>query len=76
LTYEFLSSAAQKALVIGKVFLGSAKRATTLVAIAALAAFGAQAQSSVTIYGQVDSGIYNIKKANGTDASNARKPAV
>jgi len=41
----------------------------TLVAIAALAAFGAQAQSSVTIYGQVDSGIYNIKKANGTNTA-------
>jgi VCBS repeat-containing protein len=32
----------------------------TLVAIAALAAFGAQAQSSVTIYGQLDSGVYRV----------------
>lgn len=27
------------------------------------------AQSSVTIYGQIDSGIYNIKKANGTNSA-------
>ena len=33
----------------------------TLVAIAALAAFGAQAQSSVTLYGQFDAGVYSLK---------------
>ncbi|WP_255416382.1 porin [Limnohabitans sp. TS-CS-82] len=55
-----MSSAAQKALVISKVFLDSAKRATTLVAIAALAAFGAQAQSSVTIDGVMDAGYQAI----------------
>ena len=38
----------------------------TLVAIAALAAFGAQAQSSVTLYGQFDAGVYSLKKADGT----------
>ncbi|MFY7907567.1 MAG: porin [Burkholderiaceae bacterium] len=36
----------------------------TLVALAALAATSAFAQSSVTIYGQFDAGLYNIKKAN------------
>ncbi|MEY4439466.1 MAG: hypothetical protein RIQ36_930 [Pseudomonadota bacterium] len=41
----------------------------TLVAIAALASVSAFAQSSVTIYGQFDAGIYNIKKANGTDSA-------
>jgi predicted porin len=33
----------------------------TLIAIAALAAFGAQAQSSVTLYGQFDAGVYSLK---------------
>jgi predicted porin len=33
----------------------------TLVAIAALAAFGAQAQSSVTMYGVVDAGLFSTK---------------
>ncbi len=41
----------------------------TLIAIAALAATSAFAQSSVTIYGQLDSGIYHIKKANGTNSA-------
>nr|WP_315261181.1 porin [uncultured Limnohabitans sp.] len=41
----------------------------TLIAIAALAATSAFAQSSVTIYGQLDSGIYNIKKANGVNTA-------
>jgi predicted porin len=41
----------------------------TLIAIAALAATSAFAQSSVTIYGQFDAGIYNIKKANATGGS-------
>jgi predicted porin len=41
----------------------------TLIAIAALAATSAFAQSSVTIYGQIDSGIYNIKKANGVNSA-------
>jgi predicted porin len=41
----------------------------TLVALAALASMSAFAQSSVTIYGQFDSGIYNIKKANGTNTA-------
>ena len=41
----------------------------TLIAIAALAATSAFAQSSVTLYGQFDAGIYNIKKANGTDSA-------
>ena len=41
----------------------------TLVAIAALASVSAFAQSSVTLYGQFDAGIYNIKKANGTDSA-------
>ena len=35
----------------------------TLVAIAALAAFGAQAQSSVTMYGVLDAGVFNAKSA-------------
>lgn len=39
----------------------------TLVAIAALAAFGAQAQSSVTIYGQLDSGVYRVKNLSNDD---------
>ncbi len=41
----------------------------TLVAIAALAATGAFAQSSVTIYGQFDAGVYNIKNASGTNSA-------
>jgi predicted porin len=41
----------------------------TLIAIAALAATSAFAQSSVTIYGQLDSGLYHIKKANGTNSA-------
>lgn len=63
-----MSSAAQKALVIGKVFLGSAKRATTLVALAALAAFGAQAQSSVGIKGTFDPSFRNQVTTYGDGA--------
>ena len=36
----------------------------TLIAIAALASVSAFAQSSVTIYGQIDSGVYNVKNLN------------
>ncbi len=36
----------------------------TLVALAALASVSAFAQSSVTVYGQIDSGVYNIKDLN------------
>jgi predicted porin len=41
----------------------------TLVALAALAATSAFAQSSVTIYGQLDSGVYRVKNLAGTDKS-------
>ncbi len=41
----------------------------TLVALAALAATSAFAQSSVTIYGQFDAGIYNISNASGTNSA-------
>ena len=44
----------------------------TLVAIAALAAFGAQAQSSVTITGNVDAGYQSVK----TDYGNATSASV
>ncbi len=36
----------------------------TLVALAALASVSAFAQSSVTVYGQIDSGVYSIKNLN------------
>ena len=38
----------------------------TLIALAALAATSAFAQSSVTLYGQFDAGVYNLSKADGT----------
>jgi predicted porin len=40
----------------------------TLIALAALAATSAFAQSSVTLYGQFDAGVYSLSKANGTDS--------
>jgi predicted porin len=41
----------------------------TLIALATLAAAGTSfAQSSVTIYGQFDAGVYSLGKANGTDS--------
>jgi predicted porin len=41
----------------------------TLVAIAALAAFGAQAQSSVTLYGNLDQGIYRQTDSGVTQSA-------
>jgi len=38
----------------------------SLIALAALAATASFAQSSVTIYGQFDAGVYSLGKANGT----------
>lgn len=43
----------------------------TLVALAALAATGAYAQSSVTIYGALDASIVNATKINGAYTNNA-----
>jgi len=40
----------------------------SLIALAALAATASFAQSSVTIYGQFDAGVYSLSKANGTDS--------
>jgi len=40
----------------------------TLIALAALAATASFAQSSVTIYGQFDAGVYSLSKANGTNS--------
>ncbi len=40
----------------------------TLIALAALAATASFAQSSVTLYGQFDAGVYSLSKANGTDS--------
>ena len=40
----------------------------SLIALAALAATASFAQSSVTLYGQFDAGVYSLSKANGTDS--------
>ena len=40
----------------------------SLIALATLAATASFAQSSVTIYGQFDAGVYSLKRANGTDS--------
>ena len=40
----------------------------SLIALAALAATASFAQSSVTLYGQFDAGVYSLNKANGTDS--------
>jgi len=40
----------------------------SLLALAALAATASLAQSSVTLYGQFDAGVYSLSKANGTDS--------
>lgn len=39
----------------------------SLIALATLAATASFAQSSVTIYGQFDAGVYSLKRANGTN---------
>jgi GBP family porin len=43
-------------------------RASANIALAALAATASFAQSSVTLYGQFDAGVYSLNKANGTDS--------